>query len=220
MDNATLQLGYVFTTISVIMPTFITSLGVPYLLEVWNAVCREVDAAAEGNILFCLNYEREKLEASIDTFRSRMWIEIAILALFCFFSFIVGICIVAGWLSSLPGRWCRWQIICGIMSSLLIASAGIVVAKYSRRVACLLERYPIRIKRWKISVIEIVVILIFVVIGIYWFSLYVLNLRFLMAVMLFVQVILLGMCVAIGQLSKPVQRIDEFRIKRLTVKNR
>lgn len=208
MNAGLIQIGFIFITISIIIPTFILSLTIPYILELWNAVHKEIDGInpIQKTTILALKEDAEKLEKAVSKFNVLLLKIVGILVSFCVISFFVGIFSLIGCTKILPIYTSLVQFILGVLSGGLIGY-GI---KW-------LISLMVGIDKMKtfISFIMGLVCLILAILGGSIFYLYIYNLKNLMLIMLSVQVVLLLECIAMGTMGKPAQKINEFRLKRL-----
>jgi len=208
MNAGLTQIGFIFITISIIIPTFILSLTIPYILELWNAVHKEIDGInpTQKTAILALKNDAEKLEKEMSKFNVLLLKIVGTLIIFCVISFFVGIFSLIGCPKILPihNRW--GQVILGILSGGLIGY-GI---KW-------LISLIVGINKMKTFIRFIIglICLILAILGGLIFYLYIYNLKNLMLIMLCVQVVLLLECIAMGTIAKPAQKINKFRLKRL-----
>lgn len=98
------NLIYTFLTISIVVPSFIVSLTVPYLLGLRNAEWSVKDRI-QKNKENCQEQQNvlskiEKIQESLKSFRKTLIRLTAVLSAVCILSFIYGLLIIGGCLSS------------------------------------------------------------------------------------------------------------------------
>lgn len=215
MDSELVQISGIFVTITLLISSFVASLTIPYLLNLWNTFYREVDTLyRERAKLASLQKDAKKLKTKLDIF-AKAFLRMVLFVTFgfCIFCFFFGTSVLAGWIK-VSDNISLYQVIFGLASGGVVGYAVVLLALLWTRIGMINRETPVNKTIKLCGYIGLILLFLSIMVLTKWiFSQFASNVKSLLLTILNVEVVLLCIIGSLGQVVKPAKIINEFRLK-------